>query len=382
MANMLKKFIPSFLLFFILAISSFAALDVDSTDFYERVAEGNVEGYSIIHKFGTTLLDTSIHPATASTFYRTPITGVNLEFLSNDADDTALGNGAREITIECLNSTFQKEIQVINTAGTTPVPLTKQCTRLYRWYVSNSGTYATQTTGSHEGDLTIREVATGDVWSTISSSPFPSGQSQIGVYSCEKGKTAYLLSKIIFIDSSKTADVYFFRRTEINKTTAPYSTMRLIQREVGVSGGFTFMSKVPKKICECPCDMGFMGDISVGTSEASFEFEILLVDNNLTTTSEGEEMSLESSFGAIAIVLVCALIIASLLWIVNSMDDDHGIYKALVYLIIFVIFIIAGATVTATATGLVLYKLSLWLIPITFIYILIYLFYKYYAKKY
>ena len=54
--------------------------------------------------------------------------------------------------------------------------------------------------------------------------------------------------------------------------------MRLVEREVGVSGGYDFTLKSPNKICSSPCDVGFMGEISVGTAQASVEFELLLVE--------------------------------------------------------------------------------------------------------
>jgi len=90
----------------------------------------------------------------------------------------------------------------------------------------------------------------------------------------------------------------------------------------------------------------------------------------------------DDSMMPLVIILAIALMVGGLLWITSMMDEEHFIYKMLIYIVILILFVIAGATVSGTATGLVLYNLSLWLIPITFIYILIYLFYKYYAKKY
>ena len=95
--------------------------------------------------------------------------------------------------------------------------------RLYRWYVSSSGTYATQSAGSHVGDLTIRASGAGAIWSTIPNTPFPSGQSEVGCYTIPTGYTGYLLTKNIFTDTSKTADIFFFKRENADDVSAPYS---------------------------------------------------------------------------------------------------------------------------------------------------------------
>jgi hypothetical protein len=255
-------------------------LDDLRADFYLQVAQGKITGYSLVHKFGAALLTTSIAPITNSGFYRVPTTATVLEFVSGSANDTAAGSGAQEITIIGTNNTWDEVSQTIETDGTTAVALTTNLTRLYRWYVSRSGTYATQSAGSHAGILTIQEDSGGDVWSSIPITPFPIGQSQIGVYTVPAGKTAYLLSKNVFVDTSKTADVYFYQRPLADDVTTPYTgTMRLVEREVGITGGYDLRTKAPKGPFVGPCDIGFMGSVSVGTADASAEFELLVVDN-------------------------------------------------------------------------------------------------------
>jgi len=248
------------------------------TDYYSNVAKGNVEGHKLVHKFGATTLTTSIAPMTFSTYYKTPKTAVNLEILSNDADDNGAGNGARKVVIVGLNSSWDEVTQEITLTGTTAVAIPIPLTRVYRWYVSESGAYANETLGSHEGDLTIRQAGGGEVWSIIYDDPFPIGQSLIGAYSVPRGYDAYLLKKVIFVDSDKSADIYFFKREYINDTTSPFKgTMRLIEREVGVSGGYDLTLKSPSFVCSSPCDLGFMGLIDTSTADASIEFELLLV---------------------------------------------------------------------------------------------------------
>lgn len=248
--------------------------------FYLEVAKGRIEGHSIVHKFGAGTLGATLGVVTQSSFYRTPLTAQALEFVSDDANDTAAGSGAQEVTVIGLDTNWNEVTQVIETDGLTPVALPTNLFRLYRWYVSRSGTYATQTTGSHVGVLTIQGAGGGDVWSQMGVTPFPSGQSQIGAYTVPVGKTGYLIGKVVFVDTVKAADIYFFQRQNADDVTTPFTgTMRLVEREVGVQGGFDHHFSVPKTPFIGPCDVGFMGVVSAGTADVSVEFELLLVDN-------------------------------------------------------------------------------------------------------
>lgn len=253
---------------------------IGSKDWYAEVAKGNVAKHSLVHKFGAHNLTTTLSPIAFTGNYRTPTTATALEFVSSSANDTSAGTGARQVTIEGLDSSWNEVTQTLTTNGTTAVALATNLTRIFRWYVSSSGTYATQSTGSHVGTLTIRESGAGATWSQITPTPFPTGQSQIACYTVPIGHKAYLLSKNVFVDSNKSADVYFFQRPNTNDVSSPYSgAMRLFEREVGVSGGFDLITRAPKSAFVGPCDVGFMGKISSGTSECSAEFELLLVQD-------------------------------------------------------------------------------------------------------
>jgi len=253
---------------------------IPNEEFYAEVAKGNVPKHSLIHKFGAHTITTTLEPVALSGTYPTPTTATALEFVSDSANDTSTGSGAREVTVIGLDASWNEVSQTVTTNGTTAVALGTNLIRLYRWYVSSSGSYATDTAGSHDGELTIRVSGAGATWSTISNTVFATGQSQIGCYTVPTGYTGHLLSKSVFVDSSKSADVYFFQRPGADDVTTPYSgNMRLFEREVGVSGGFTMRTVAPKSSFIGPCDVGFMAKISVGNAECSVEFELLLVQD-------------------------------------------------------------------------------------------------------
>ena len=120
---------------------------VPNRNFYAEVAKGNVPKHSLVHKFGAHTLTTTLEPICFSGFYRTPTTATALEFVSSSTNDTSAGTGAREVTVIGLDSSWNEVSQTVTTNGTTAVALSTDLIRLYRWYVSSSGTYATQTTG-------------------------------------------------------------------------------------------------------------------------------------------------------------------------------------------------------------------------------------------
>ena len=249
---------------------------------YLEIAKGKVPGHSLVHKFGAGLLTTDLEPITQSKSYPTPTAAVSLELLSDNAADNAAGIGAREITVIGLDSNWNKISQVKATDGITPVTLDTDIIRLLRWGVSfqdGSGSYASEAIGSHQGNLTLREAGGGTTWSVLTNSPFPIGQSQIGNYTIADEHTGFLLGKQVFVDSAKTADIYFFQRPYADIITAPFPAMRIFEREVGVTGGYGHHFIAPKGPLIGPCDIGFMGSISTGTAECSVEFELFEIEN-------------------------------------------------------------------------------------------------------
>ncbi|MEE9356242.1 MAG: hypothetical protein V3U75_11685 [Methylococcaceae bacterium] len=247
--------------------------------FLVEVAKGHVPGHSIVHKFGKATVGTTLVPITNSLVYQMPTAAVALEFVSSDANDTAAGTGAQEITIQGLNSDWEIFTQVIATNGATPVPLPTDMTRLFRWFVSGSGTYATATANSHAGTLTIRVASAGATWSTIGILPRPIGQSQIACYTIPEGFRAFVYTHEIRVDSTKSADILMFVRNSADTIAAPFPAMRLAANFIGVSGIAQSDTNAPRNGFASPADIIFMGKISSGTAEVVIDFEVLLIED-------------------------------------------------------------------------------------------------------
>lgn len=253
------------------------------SDFLTEVAKGNIPGYSLVHKFGrNSAVSTTLVPICDGGFYRTPTGTVTLEAISDDTNDTAAGTGAQEITLQYLDSNFDLQVGTIEMNGTTASTETLAgVKRLVRIYVSRSGTYASQSAGSQKGTITVRVSGGGDTWATlpeIGTSGMGVGQSLIGSYTVPAGKTAYILSGMITVDSNKSANLYFFKRENADDTSAPYTgTLRLQNVYTGLSGFQEIDHKTYESYPE-KTDIGWMG-IASTAADVSVEFELLLVDN-------------------------------------------------------------------------------------------------------
>lgn len=250
------------------------------------ISRGLMSGITSVKKFGRNpVVGTSFVPITMGGSYEVPQSGSATTLrikAGGNANDTAAGSGAREITVVGLDGSFEELTETIATAGASASSATTGTfTRLLRMYVSASGTYATAVAGSHSGDIVIENGAGGTDWGTIDSTDFPKGQSEIGAYSIPAGTTGYVKLRNLSVDSGKTIDLVFFSRTRIDQTSAPYDAMRAQSVVSGVSGGSIEVfgeTDIPFGPYAGPTDLGFMAKVSSGTASVSVEFEIFILD--------------------------------------------------------------------------------------------------------
>lgn len=251
-------------------------------DFYVEIKKGNVPGHSIISKFGAIKnLTTALTPITTAGVYPTPAALTSLEFLSDNANDTAAGTGATKVTFEGLGPGWTLLSEEIATNGLTPVALANQYYRIFRKYVSESGTYASAAGASHAGILTLREASAGPTWATIElEGGFGLGQSQIAAYTIPEGKRAAIISKHFTTETNKPVTFIFFTRPNADDVTTPYTgVMRTKEMERGIDTTYAVKPVAPTGFEQGPCDVGFMGNTAASTADVSLDFEILLIDD-------------------------------------------------------------------------------------------------------
>lgn len=251
-------------------------------EFLLEVAKGNIAGHSLVNKFGfNDAVGATLQPVADGAIYQTPVAATSLEILSSDANDTSAGSGARTVIVEGLDANFAEQSETVTMSGVTPVALSNTFTRVFRMRVATSGTYATQSAGSHAGTITLRTASAGATWATIglSASSFPIGQTEIGVYTIPAAKTGYMLSKHVSIESNKAPNVLWFRRENADVVAAPYDAMRLFERHVGAAPEVLYQPPAPAIVLPAKTDIGAMAYVSTGSAAVAVEFQILLVDD-------------------------------------------------------------------------------------------------------
>lgn len=247
-----------------------------SRDFLIEVQKGNMDGHSMVHKFGrndavpsgswafVNLLGFTAWPLSAATTVRIKAGG--------DAADTAAGNGAREVTVQGIDSTGAEISEAIATAGAAASSATTASFwRIHRAWVSAVGTYGAGNTGV----VTIENSGGGTDLIKIAASE---GQTQFAGYTVPTGKTAYLLGLHLTVDAAKAANFRVFTRGDITDTTAPMKSKRLRLFFDGVLGTLIYKPSGPEMAIDALSDIWIEAYGSAAT-EASANLELLLVDD-------------------------------------------------------------------------------------------------------
>lgn len=255
---------------------------ISNKDFYTEVQKGNVPGHSIVHKFGHNPLTGALFgPITSTGTYPTPqVSGATTLRIKagGDANDTALGSGAREVTLIGIDETGAEVSETLETAGASASSVTSATfIRLYRIAVSASGTYADGATGSHSATITIENGAGGTDWGSIDLNGFANSQSKIGAFTIPLGETGYVISSIINAEATKVVDAIFFKREGILKTAPPYDAMKIVYEIAGITNVRVIKPVSPSYPFPALTDIGFMAKVASGTADVDVDFEILLI---------------------------------------------------------------------------------------------------------
>lgn len=248
-----------------------------TSDFYTELQKGNIAGHSLIHKFGRNdgvpngswafinMLGFTAWPLSAATTVRIKAGG--------DAADTAAGNGAREITVQGIDDSFNEVTEVIATAGASASSATTTSFwRVHRAWVSAVGVY-----GAANTDVVVIENSGGGT--DLIQIGTEEGQSQFGGWTVPLGKTAYLLTTTISVDSNKSANIAMYHRKNFDDTTAPMSARRLKLYWDGVIGVVSSRPRTPGSPVTEKSDIWFEAFGGGAGTEVSVDFEILVVEN-------------------------------------------------------------------------------------------------------
>jgi hypothetical protein len=243
------------------------------------IMRGLAPGCSGFFRFGrNTAISSTYTPVTRSGFYRTPQAGSATTLrlkAGGNANDTAAGSGARQITLVGLDATGNVITETLATAGASAsAATTKSFMRLTEAFVSASGTYASQSAGSHAGNITIENGSGGTDWALIADGTLGKSQAEIAVHTTPRDRAAVVQGITLSSDSDKKANIVMFKRENILQTAAPYSPMIMII-EFPQSAGLVELPFDPPLYFPPLTDFGFLAAVSSSTIDVSIGMEIL-----------------------------------------------------------------------------------------------------------
>lgn len=252
---------------------------IGDRNFLIEVMKGNVAGHSMVHKFGRNdavpngaWAHVSLTPFSTANFRQSAIA---MRVKAGGAGaDTAGGAGAREITIQGIDSLFAETSEAVATAGAAAsAATTATFWRVHRAWVSAAGTYMAANTA----DVVIEDSGGGADFITIAAGE---GQTQYTGWTVPTGKTAYLLSVHVTVDSNKTANVRVMTRKNIDDVAAPMDSVRLKLFWDGIqSPGFIYKPYGPELVLDAKEDIWVEAYGDGAVSQVSCDFELLVVDN-------------------------------------------------------------------------------------------------------
>ena len=123
------------------------------------LTRGLVDGAKVVHKFGAAdAVGGTLVPISSSKTYQMPMTAQALEILSDDVNDNGttspLGSGALTVEVIGIADWNAGEVtELVTLDGTSVVALSTLFLRVYRIKVITSGTYATDSIGSHDSTI-------------------------------------------------------------------------------------------------------------------------------------------------------------------------------------------------------------------------------------
>lgn len=240
------------------------------------IARGIVTGARAVRQYGrNAAVSSTFVPVSRGGVYRTPQVGSQQALrvrAGGNANDTAGGSGAREITLYGLDVNGEPITDTIATAGASASGFsTKQFLRLTDAAVTKSGTYATQTALSHAGTISIEDSA-GNLWSRIQDTDIPRGTAEIGAYTVPNNRSLYISHIRLQSDEANKTNLVMFKRSGILQTAAPYDGMQLILEFPSLSGIEMLTYDPPIRI-EQLSDVGFLAKSDSGTISVSVGFD-------------------------------------------------------------------------------------------------------------
>jgi hypothetical protein len=254
-----------------------------SDDYLRRVDAGKEPNAFIVYKFGrATGIGTSYVPVSADQTYKTPQTPQSLEVVSTSSADTNGGLGAWTVQVQGIGPDWGLQSEDIEMNGTTPVVLTKQFLRVFKFRVLGSGSYATESVSSHQGVISVRDIGGGDNWASIRiEGGLGLGTSLVANYTIPIGYVGYVIKEHLYSASTKLSDIMLSGRAHADQQAPPYSYFHAESIKYEASGADNNSPRGIGEELQGPYDIGYVAKASSGSVDVAISFEILVIKNRI-----------------------------------------------------------------------------------------------------
>ena len=247
---------------------------------YLDITRGIARGLSSDDKFGrNSAVGTTFVPVCTGGFYQTPQASgaTTLRVAAGSANDIYGGSGAWSVVVVGIGPDGSMVSDTLRCNGDAAgTPGTVEFIRVFRCYISESGTYATQSISSQAGSITIESADGVDTWAVIRDTDLGRGQSQIAAITVPRGYRMFLASCDFSVETTKVATIVLFKRDNILDASAPYSAMRVQEEYVGVIGELSHVHEPPIGPFNEMTDVGFLAKVSGQTGDISITFAYIL----------------------------------------------------------------------------------------------------------
>jgi len=240
-----------------------------TTDPYLDIAEGIYPDRRIVNVAGTNPLvgtvTEEVWDVGGTLVY--PTAEESWELVSADANDTAAGTGAREVTIGYLDGDYVEQQAVVATNGGTVATGITDGFRLLKARVTAVGSGA-----ENAGNITIQATGGGNPRGQINAGD-TSNESQHGHYTIPAGKTGYLV--FFYEEINKNEDVRF----NVRRTDGPNGIFRTLITSSLYQDQFGSPLKAPADPLPEKTDVKIECVSSNSVATATIYYQLVLVDN-------------------------------------------------------------------------------------------------------
>ena len=193
-----------------------------------------------------------------------------INITSSSGNDDIAGAGARKVFIIGLDENFDEISEEVNLSGATDSQTTNKFIRVYRMYVSETGTYGGTNVGTITGTAEVNNTVQIEISLGV-------GQSQTSHYTVPAGKNAIVKSVSITMDTGKVITINMVMREFANNTGSSFSPHRHLQHWHGLDAPIAIESFANKNLNE-KTDIWFEGIVSTGSADVEINYDIILYD--------------------------------------------------------------------------------------------------------